>query len=267
MQRHTLMILAGLLSALLATPVMAQEDEAEDAEPRERSVEERLDRLERMINARDQLALTRRIRDLENQIRSMRGVIEEQQHLIERLETRQRDLYADLDERLQRLSDSGTTPPEPAQEALPIVDIPADEDTAEDDEADTGEEDLTALYRQGFNDLQDRNYQAAQENLRDFLDRAGDHRLAANAWYWLGESYYARRDFDAALEAFNRVAEEYPDSDKAADAHLKAGFVHYERSQWGRAREALERVVEEYPDATASRLARNRLERMDDEGV
>lgn len=241
------------------------QERVEEQQDREQEIAERLDRLERMVDAQNQLALMQRLREVEEQIRTLRGAIEEQQHLVDRLEARQRDLYADLDDRLRRLAESEGPSPEADRDTLPIVDLPSE--AADPDAADSEAQALVAMYRRGFNRLQDRDYAAAEGDFQAFLEGAEGHDLESNAWYWLGESHYARRDFASALAAFERVVEEFPDTEKAPDAQLKIGFVYYEQSEWGQAREALEQVLADHPDATASRLAQNRLRRMDDEGV
>ena len=45
------------------------------------------------------------------------------------------------------------------------------------------------------------------------------------------------------------------------------GYCNYELEQWAEARDALTRVQDEFPETTAARLAGQRLERMEEEGV
>jgi TolA-binding protein len=51
------------------------------------------------------------------------------------------------------------------------------------------------------------------------------------------------------------------------DALLKMGYCNYELKQWEAARTSLKRVQAEFAETTAARLAGQRLERMDEEGV
>ena len=44
------------------------------------------------------------------------------------------------------------------------------------------------------------------------------------------------------------------------------GFIRYERKEWDLARQSLEEVVTRFPDSTAARLARDRLQRITQEG-
>ncbi len=94
-----------------------------------------------------------------------------------------------------------------------------------------------------------------------------DSELADNAQYWLAESHYVTKKFEQALGEFETVIEKYPRSRKVPDALLKMGYCNYELKQWGAARDSLKRVQAEYPETTAARLAGQRLQRMDEEGV
>jgi TolA-binding protein len=73
--------------------------------------------------------------------------------------------------------------------------------------------------------------------------------------------------FQTALKEFEAVISKYADSRKVPDALLKMGYCYYELKQWDSARVSLTRVQTEYPETTAARLAGQRLERMQEEGV
>lgn len=126
--------------------------------------------------------------------------------------------------------------------------------------------DEQGAYDQAFNELKALRYERAADGFRNFIQRYPDSRLADNAQYWLGESYYGARNFTMALAAFQALLDRYPDSGKRADALLKVGYSHYELRQWAAARAALEQVQAEHPDTTIARLAENRLRTMRLEG-
>lgn len=68
------------------------------------------------------------------------------------------------------------------------------------------------------------NYSAAEDGFRAFIDTYPDHRLAANAQYWLGESLLAQRDYRAAADAFLKTYTDHPGNDKSPDSLLKLGL-------------------------------------------
>src|SRR3984885_15103669 len=66
-------------------------------------VDERLGRVERIVNNQSLLQLSQRLDGLEAQLRQLRGELEELQNSNDMLRKQQRDLYADLDRRLSAL--------------------------------------------------------------------------------------------------------------------------------------------------------------------
>jgi len=122
-------------------------------------------------------------------------------------------------------------------------------------------------YQAALELLKEQKYADAGAAFENFLESFPDSDLAHNAQYWLAETHYASKEFETAVAAFQLVVERYPDSSKVPDALLKMGFCNYELKQFEDARVSLVRVQSEYPETTAARLAGQRLERMQSEGV
>ena len=122
-------------------------------------------------------------------------------------------------------------------------------------------------YQAAFELLKEQRYEPAALAFQQFLVTFPDSELADNAQYWLAESHYVTQQFDQALSEFEVVIGTFPESRKVPDALLKMGYCSYELERWDNARAALTRVQVEYPETTAARLAGQRLQRMDEEGV
>jgi tol-pal system protein YbgF len=266
----------ALLSSALALPLLA-------AEPQGAGLEQRVDLLERKLRAMSDLVL--RMDALQREVQSLRGEVEVQNHAMDALKKRQRDLYMDVDQRLGQISTGRPVPPAapavPAPGPAPVQDRPA----VQPDSGVQPEPSLTAVasvsaapvpagdpameegeYKQAFAMLMQRRYTEAKSAFQDFLARYPGGIYADNAQYWLAEASYVTRDFDTARVDFQRVIDEYPESPKVADAMLKTSFIQYEKQQWSEARATLEALMQRYPNSTASRLADRRLERMRAEG-
>ena len=67
-------------------------------------------------------------------------------------------------------------------------------------------------------------YDTAEQAFRSFLEQNVDHPLAANAQYWLGETYYVRKNYAEAAAAFIEGYTRYPEGPKSADNLLKLGM-------------------------------------------
>jgi len=65
----------------------------------------------------------------------------------------------------------------------------------------------------------------AEAAFQEFLEKHRTDKLAANAQYWLGETYYARNKLTEAARAFLIGLEDYPNSNKTPDTMLKLGIT------------------------------------------
>ena len=92
----------------------------------------------------------------------------------------------------------------------------------------------------------------AEGALKAFVAANPSHRLAGNAQYWLGETYYVRRDYQNAAVAFAEGFQKYPNSEKAPDNLLKLGMTMGQLNQKPRACGTLGELEKRYPQASAS---------------
>jgi tol-pal system protein YbgF len=212
-------------------------------------IDERLGRVERVVNNQSLLQLSARIDELEQQLREMRGSLEELQNSNELLRKQQRDLYADLDRRLTALQGAAGGANAGAGNAGAG---PATSDAS-------GEQ---AAYNRAFDSLKSNDYAAAITRFRGFVSSYPQSSLAGNAQYWLGEAYYVTRDFDSAAAAFRAVGEQYPKSPKVPDALLKLGLTQVDMKRLTDARATLNDVVQRYPNSDAAKLASSKLQNL-----
>jgi len=217
-------------------------------------LERRLAAIERIVDNQSLVQMTQQVDALERRADQLQGESETLQHNSAATAERQRQLYADLDSRIQALEsrgggdvlDGGTLPPG----QLPV---PGGSDRDN--------------YQLAFELLKEERYDMAAASFQQFLVAFPNSELADNAQYWLAESYYATDKFEQALRDFEIVINDYPRSRKVPDALLKMGYCNYSLKQWDAARVTLTRVQADYPETTAARLAGQYLKRMDSEGV
>ena len=79
-------------------------------------------------------------------------------------------------------------------------------------------------YQFAFGLMSQARYDDAEAALKEFIAKHGDDPLAANARYWLGETYYVRKSFMDAAQAFFQAYKSTPEGGKAADSLLKLGM-------------------------------------------
>lgn len=268
--------------AFLVTGSFSSALHAEEAGQVE-AVEQRLERLERMVNNRSLLEMLDRLDNLQREVAQLRGLVEEQQHTIEGLKSRQRELYMDVDRRLLQMeregtapaldtstppltgSSGGSTPPltvaPGAPQPLTTAGAGNTQDKSEPEAKDEKQQEREA-YQQAFDMLRELRYAQATAAFRDFLKRYPQGRYAHIAQYWLGEAGYAQRDFRQAIKDYNALLVNYPNSPKLPEAMLKMGYSHYELKEYEPARQVLEELIQQYPDTTEAGQASNLLKRI-----
>ena len=250
------------------------------------SVEARLTRLERVMDNKALVDMLMRLDALQTELQYLQGEQEAVTHSIEGIKQRQRDLYLDIDRRLQQLETSvsqlqaspgGAAAAPRAGSAMPGMTAPAVSaaviaptvsmgaasvatDAPIDPEAER------QAYEKAFNFLKEGQYDQAITGFQGFLQQYAKGDYADNAQYWLGEANYVTRRFKAAEQEFLKVINSYPDSSKVSDAKLKLGYTYYELSEWESARKTLTELIEAQPGSTVARLAENRLQKMRLEG-
>jgi tol-pal system protein YbgF len=236
--------------------------------PQAASVEQRLARVERLLDSGVLRDLLDRVEANERELRDLRDQVERLTHELERERLRQRDLYRDLDRRVLRIEGGKPSVPETAGTATPpetdanaglrpaAPPVPAPPAAAAS--SDEGQ-----AYRQARNLLlEERRPDAAIAAFERFLREHPESRYRANALYWLAEAHYGKGDYEGALRGFQALIGQYPDSDKAADAKLKLGYTFLALGRREEARRILQEVVEQHPDSSVARLARQKLRQL-----
>lgn len=221
-------------------------------------LERRMQAIERVVQNQSLVNLTQQVSTMERQNDDLQGRVETLEHSEETTADRQRQLYADLDQRIQVL--------ESALRARSSVSVMEGGTLSPGQLPVPGGSDRDN-YQAAFELLKEQRYEPAAMAFKQFLVTYPDSELADNAQYWLAESHYVTQKFDDALSLFKVVVDDYPRSRKVPDALLKMGYCNYELKRWDAARESLLRVQADYPETTAARLAGQRLKRMDEEGV
>ena len=221
-------------------------------------LEKRLENIERVVQNQSLANMTQQVSAVERRGDEMQGRVEMLEHSSESTAERQRQLYADLDARIQDIETAVT-----ARNSVSVMDggtlIPGQLPVPGGSDRDN--------YQAAFELLKEQRYEPAAMAFEQFLVTFPDSELADNAQYWLAESHYVTQKFRDALGEFKTVIDSFPRSRKVPDALLKMGYCSYELKRWDSARASLARVQTDYPETTAARLAGQRLKRMDEEGV
>jgi tol-pal system protein YbgF len=240
----------SLLTAIAALSLggCAVSPEEDPVQIRLNDLDNRVQRIERVMSNNSLLELAQRIDALQADLRTMRGQIEQLENQGEGGKKSQRDLYGDLDRRIAALETMQMPAPATATQGGAAAGSVG------------GSEQST--YSSAFDALKASDYPKAIAGFKSFLAQYPASSLASNAQYWLGEAYYVTREYTSASAAFQKVTSDWPDSRKAPDALVKLGFTQFELKKYAEARDTLESVGRRYPGTEAAQLANDRLKRL-----
>ena len=158
-------------------------------------------------------AIEMRLNQLEDQLRRMTGMIEENAFRLRQLETTGTGTVSTTSQPISPPS----LPPQQDQSSFTVDNAPYRLGTINTNTSNSP----AGMYDQAFAYLQTNDYALARDTFNGFLEQYPDHSLAANAKYWLGETYLAQSDYQAASRAFARYFKDHPDGTKAPDTLLK----------------------------------------------
>ena len=220
--------------------------------------EARLATLENILESRteSQHRLQSQLDSLQSEVDELRGAVEVHTNQLEKILQRQRELYLEIDKRVEALKAAPVQQPVTTTDAtteLPTVTQPVATAVSE-----------TQAYEDAVNlILQDRDYAAAVPAFQQFISQYPDSEYAANAHYWLGQLLFNQQDWVNAQQQFGLVVDRFADSSKRADSILKLGIIAERQGNVALARQRFNQVVAEYPDSSARKLADSRLAQID----
>ena len=274
MKKIHILVSGALFCVLSSSAVLAQDKKVSTSQ-----LDQRLQRIERILDNGVLLDMLQRIEAVQVEMRQLRGEIERLDHDIAAMSKRQRDLYLDTDRRLQGLESGAGT----GTFGLGDIDLAAETDLQKDPVADsaspiavvnTDAPELRDIPKPGEKEAYDKAYEVliagnnnvAIKSFEAFLKTYPSGPYSDNAWYWRGEAKYVSREFDEAVSSFNTVIADFPTSSKVPDAKLKIAYALYEQEQFEQSRKVLESLMAEHSSSSAARLAKRRLSAMNAEG-
>lgn len=208
------------------------------------------------------------VAQMQEQVRQMRGEFEKLQYENNRVSTELKKLSADVDFRLRALEEKQqqlaaaqvapvaapvAPPPELPAEPAKTEEKPAvaDAPKKEAKPSPTGKDfpNSNEHYNHAFKLLNDKNYSGAATSFDEFVHKYPADPLTSNAFYWLGESYYARGDFTRSGESFRKGFEANPDGQKAPDNLYKLAMSLSHVKRTNEACVVLTQIISKYGDA------------------
>ena len=224
-------------------------------------------------------SLSERINTLFDDLSKLRGEVEVLTYALQTSEERQKVLYKELNERLQKIEDSAlkiennvntaeSSPtnqpltqnnliiqeeevlPEIAPEPIPqAADLPPLVDkNIEYQEFEDAKKLITAT-----------KYKEAFDALDKFVVNYPSSELLPEAKYNLGYTQFALRNYKAAINTFNKIVLEYPDNPIAPNSLYQVSNSQIQLTRITKAKQTLRTLIKKYPNADIIPSAKKRL--------
>ena len=209
---------------------------------------------------------------LQDEVRTLRGMVEELNNEIRQLKKRQMDDYMDVDRRLSSLlSGQAGRPSLPANVNANTNTVVKSSSKSGVNSAVVSSTNTSKAAAPAVNTDEANNYNSAYKLLKDgkvndavgaFKEHIAKYpqgKYVANAHYWLGEIYVLQNELELARQSFTVVLDNYPIHRKAPDSTFKLGQVYFMLGNKAKAKELLEKVAA--GNDNAARLAQSYLDK------
>lgn len=253
MPKHAPSIAALLSSAafLFSSPVFSQVevvDASSEYRPEQTAAPQAV--AEPNVNSQSQGELFYQLQILQDEVRMLRGLVEEQAHHLDRLKQQSTERYIDVDKRLGALQLTGLATAE-TEPGSAIVASQGQQPAKANKPASAGEK---AAYDTAYSLVPKRQYADALTAFQGFITDFPDGKYTPNAYYWLGELYLVIKpaDLEASRQAFTQLLELYPKHPKEADAMYKLGTVYFLKDNKEKSRLWLDKVIAQYGNGVNS---------------
>lgn len=204
---------------------------------------------------------------LQEEVQTLRGIIEEQSYQLKKLKQQRLDDYLDLDRRVSALTLSAGSQPATNASTSEYVSTPRTidgqspssnyEGNPESLSQEDAEKELN-LYRAGIDAvLKQRDYALGIEKFNQYLNDYSGGIYAPNAKYWLGQVYMQQNELDNAKRWFADLINSHPGHQKTPEAQFKLGKVMHLMGDTEGARSQLESIAKS--GSSAAKLARDYL--------
>lgn len=205
--------------------------------------------------------------DMKDQIKEVRGEIEQMQFDIARLNERFVRFSNDIEFRFSEM-DKAKNQQTSEQKILSEIDKNLDNETIKQtgdgaakkkDDAKTTVEDkivkkrnMEQDYQDAYSFLKEKDYKRAREAFAKFIDTYPDSELAGSAYYWSGETFYLRADYEKAAIEYLKGYQADIRGSRAADNLLKLAKSLGKMEKRKEACTTYAKLAKEFPNASNS---------------
>ena len=192
--------------------------------------------------------LYKKIEVLEEEIRDLRNILEENSILVDRSLELQQQRYLDLDARILEISKISSEKPSSVDEEAQYLDTEEKE-----------------LFKSALILFEESRFAEALEIFSQIIITFPDGSFTADSYFWSGELFLAQEMFEDAKLSFKNVVDNFYQHPRTPDSLFKLGEIYRIEGDVERSLEFYDKVKEDFPDSGASQLAKKSQEILKEE--
>ena len=192
--------------------------------------------------------LYKKIEVLEEEIRDLRNILEENSILVDRSLELQQQRYLDLDARI-----------------LEISKISSEKPSSVDGDAQYLDTEEKELFKSALILFEESRFAEALEIFSQIIITFPDGSFTADAYFWSGELFLAQEMFEDAKLSFKNVVDNFYQHSRTPDSLFKLGEIYRIEGDVERSLEFYDQVKDDFPDSGASQLAKKSQEILKEE--
>jgi tol-pal system protein YbgF len=116
------------------------------------------------------------------------------------------------------------------------------------------------IYEAAYDTFKEKKYKEAREKMQGFIRENPGHKLAGNAAFWIGETYYMEGAYEDSILAYEDVLQKYKDNPKVPAAMLKQAYSFLELGDAKAAKVILNDLIKNYPKDETAKAAKSKLQ-------
>ena len=192
--------------------------------------------------------LYKKIEVLEEEIRDLRNILEENSILVDRSLELQQQRYLDLDSRI-----------------LEISKISSEKLSSVDEEGQYLDSEEKELFKSALILFEESRFAEALEIFSQIIITFPNGAFTADAYFWSGELFLAQEMYEDAKLSFKNVVDNFYQHSRAPDSLFKLGEIYRIEGDIERSLGFYNRVNKDFPDSGASQLSKKSQEILKEE--
>ncbi len=115
-------------------------------------------------------------------------------------------------------------------------------------------------FQSAFDNIRNKKWEEAKISLQNFINNNPENQLSGSAHYWLGELYILEKKYRDAALVLAEGFQKFPESIKAADMLFKLSQSLYEVDKKSEACKTLEKLIIDYPKSNLMKKSKKQIQ-------